>query len=140
MSGPVLLDTCALLGVVGFQPFASSGVRAIQDAGEGGAYLSEISALEIAQACRFKHDPKLDPIRRDARGWFVRLLQRPTFSLALFSIDVAVEAYALPDPLHRDPVDRVLIATARLLRMPIVTSDAKIIAYAALGHVDAVAC
>jgi PIN domain nuclease of toxin-antitoxin system len=42
--------------------------------------------------------------------------------------------------LHADPVDRLIIATARHLGMPIVTSDRKILAYAEAGHVAAIAC
>lgn len=45
-------------------------------------------------------------------------------------IDVphAVRAAALP-PHHRDPIDRVLVAQAQLLSVPIMTADAKITSY-----------
>lgn len=38
------------------------------------------------------------------------------------------------------PAIRLLIATARHLGIPIVTRDAKIVAYAEQGHVQAVLC
>jgi len=39
------------------------------------------------------------------------------------------EAYSLPPPIHRDPADRLLIATARLERLTLVTTDGKIQGY-----------
>ena len=46
----------------------------------------------------------------------------------------------MPGTLHRDPADRLLIATARDLGAPLVTRDARILAYAAQGHLDAIPC
>jgi antitoxin (DNA-binding transcriptional repressor) of toxin-antitoxin stability system len=40
--------------------------------------------------------------------------------------EVLAEAYSLPPPIHRDPADRILIATARHERLTLVTSDGKI--------------
>jgi hypothetical protein len=37
-------------------------------------------------------------------------------------------------------MDRLTVATARHLGLPIVTGDRKIIAYAAAGHAQVVAC
>jgi len=42
---------------------------------------------------------------------------------------VAVEAYALPEPFHRDPADRMLVATARLHDLGLITADSRILAY-----------
>lgn len=46
----------------------------------------------------------------------------------------------LPALLHSVPADRMLIATARALGVLILTSDRKILAYADMGHVQAIAC
>jgi PIN domain nuclease of toxin-antitoxin system len=46
----------------------------------------------------------------------------------------------LPPPIHKDPADRLLIATARSLNVPIVTRDRFILDYAEAGHVDAIVC
>ena len=53
---------------------------------------------------------------------------------------IALATAELPNPLHDDPADRLLIATARDLDVPLVTRDARILAYAAAGHVRAIAC
>lgn len=54
--------------------------------------------------------------------------------------EIAVVASFLPGNMHRDPADPLLVATARHLGMPIVTRDAKIIAYAAQGFVRVLPC
>ena len=46
----------------------------------------------------------------------------------------------LPDLAHRDPADRMLIATARAHDLTLITRDRAILAYAALGHVRAIEC
>lgn len=53
--------------------------------------------------------------------------------------DVAFAAYTLPEPFHRDPADRLIVAHARVAGWPVVTCDRKIIAYAGAGHVEVVA-
>lgn len=50
--------------------------------------------------------------------------------------EIMAEACSLPPPIHRDPADRVLIATARHERLTLVTKDGKIIGY---PHVATVA-
>ena len=46
----------------------------------------------------------------------------------------------LPRNFRGDPADRLLIATARQLDVPIVTRDRAILAYAKAGHVKGIAC
>ena len=43
---------------------------------------------------------------------------------------IAVDAVALPGEFHKDPADRLIVATARKLGAPIVTADEKIRNYA----------
>ena len=52
----------------------------------------------------------------------------------------AIAAGWLPGDCHRDPADRLLIATARYLNIPIVTRDSGIAAYAAQGLVGLIRC
>jgi PIN domain nuclease of toxin-antitoxin system len=50
---------------------------------------------------------------------------------------IAVEAGTLPAGIHGDPGDRMIVATARHLACPLLTSDREILAYADQGHVQA---
>jgi PIN domain nuclease of toxin-antitoxin system len=42
---------------------------------------------------------------------------------------IAVDSANLPGPFHRDPADQIIVATARVLKLPLVTLDARIWAY-----------
>jgi PIN domain nuclease of toxin-antitoxin system len=44
--------------------------------------------------------------------------------------DIAVLAYALPGSFHKDPADRILVATAIHHGLTLVTADERILAYA----------
>lgn len=48
------------------------------------------------------------------------------------------DAGSLPGTLHGDPCDRIMIATARALGCPLLTTDRKILDYAAAGHLQAI--
>jgi PIN domain nuclease of toxin-antitoxin system len=72
--------------------------------------------------------------------WFARSMAGPGIKPASLTADIAIAASQLPDPLHGDPADRLLIATARHFSLPIVTRNARIIAYAEAGRVAVVAC
>jgi PIN domain nuclease of toxin-antitoxin system len=142
IAGAVLLDTCALIWLANGDRMAPSATRAIIQAGlDGGIFVSPVSAWEIGMLSRpranrggalvFLPDPKT---------WFTRLLARPGLRLVDLSPEIAIDASLLPEPLHADPTDRLLIATARHLGTPIVTRDSKIADYAAAGHVAVLPC
>jgi PIN domain nuclease of toxin-antitoxin system len=72
--------------------------------------------------------------------WLADVLSRRGVRLTPLEPEVALSASYIPSPLHSDPADRLLIATARDLGVPLVTRDPRILDYAALGHVEAIAC
>lgn len=43
--------------------------------------------------------------------------------------EITVEACQLPGEFHHDPADEMIVATARLLKIPLLTADAKILGY-----------
>jgi PIN domain nuclease of toxin-antitoxin system len=96
--------------------------------GLGGGLLSRPGR---AGTIRFLPDPK---------SWFARVLAAPAVKEAPLTSDIAIDSSHLPPPFHGDPADRLLIATARHLGMPIVTRDRHINAYAASGYIQAIAC
>jgi len=50
---------------------------------------------------------------------------------------VAVEAYNLPEPFHRDPADRQIVACARLHEFTVVTADARILSWKHVAALNA---
>ncbi len=100
--------------------------------------VSPVSAWEIGLLARRPHGTlSFQPSPQD---WFADLLALPGMRLAPLSSRAAIAASHLPGQVHRDPADRLLIATARELDVPLVTRDQRILAYAAQGHVQAIAC
>lgn len=60
----------------------------------------------------------------------------PTYVRSLpMDVPTALEVSRLPGKLHGDPADRVLAAAARIHRCPLLTSDAKLLAY---PHVETI--
>ncbi|WP_375398768.1 type II toxin-antitoxin system VapC family toxin [uncultured Sphingomonas sp.] len=137
----ILLDTCAAIWLVHDGPLGAPARRAIVDAGRAtGVFVSPVTAWEIGfLTYPAKGAPRLQFLP-DPKTWFANLMAMPAIRAAAFDGDIAIEAAMLPGDFHRDPADRLLVATARLLDLTIVTSDAKILAYAAAGHVRAIAC
>ena len=43
--------------------------------------------------------------------------------------EIAMKSAILPGEFHKDPADRMLVATARKLAVPLVTADEKILRY-----------
>ena len=58
----------------------------------------------------------------------------------LVTTEIFISSCFLPEPLHKDPFDRILIATAREHDLTIITRDRAILAYGAAGHVRTLAC
>jgi PIN domain nuclease of toxin-antitoxin system len=51
--------------------------------------------------------------------------------------DIAIEAYRLPEPFHRDPADRQIVACARLGGLTVVTADDRILDWTHVTTQDA---
>jgi len=58
--------------------------------------------------------------------WLRLALHPGAVRLAQITRDVALELFALPSTFHRDPADRMIVATARALQMPVLTYDKRI--------------
>jgi PIN domain nuclease of toxin-antitoxin system len=135
----VLLDTCAIIWMVEDAPLDGRARAAIRRAAASHTVLvSPVSAWEVGLLANrvsagfaFQPSPVL---------WFQTLLARPGICLTPLTPEAAIQAASLPGEPHRDPADRLLIATARDLGAPLVTRDSRILAYAAQGHLDAISC
>lgn len=53
------------------------------------------------------------------------------------TLDIAVEAYRIPEPFHRDPADRQIVACARLHELTVVTADERILDWGHVAVLDA---
>ena len=61
------------------------------------------------------------------RTWFDNVLAAPLVDLVRITPAIASEVAALPNSFHRDPADRTIVATARVLGATLLTNDRLII-------------
>ncbi len=133
----VLLDTCALIWFATESKLRKNALDAIFNAAlDQGILVSPVSAWEIGLIAKRKSLGFL----LEPKQWFEDFMAKDGVRPAPLTAAIAIDATYLPEPLHNDPGDRLLIATARHLGFPLVTRDRKIEAYAELGHVAVIRC
>ena len=132
----ILLDTNVLVWLIMGDTRLKPERRAlIEDARvEEGVRVSAITAWEISMLV---DKGRLD-LRREVSKWIEAVFSAPGVRIASISPAIAVDAGRLPGAIHGDPADRLIIATARELGCPLLTSDKRILAYAAAGHVSVI--
>lgn len=78
-------------------------------------------------------------LSRDPVAWFDALVEAGV-ELASMAPGILVASSSLPGPAPRDPADRILAATARIMNYRLMTRDKGLLEFASAGHLDAVAC
>ena len=96
-----------------------------------GFTISAISCWEIALL--YSKDRVSIPCQLDE--WFDKALAYPGITEEVISREIAIEATRIPQPFHADPADRILVSTSRLLSIPLLTADKRILAY---DHVQSI--
>jgi PIN domain nuclease of toxin-antitoxin system len=127
----VLLDTCAVLWAVMEPEKLSSRARTVLSEPDTRAMVSPMSCVEIA--CAVERGRVI--LDRHWRLWFRHFIEENDWDVATIDLRVVEEAYSLADFQHRDPVDRLVVATARVHSCPVVTADRRILDY---PHVDTI--
>ena len=138
----LLLDTCAVIWLANGEPLPPAALSAIIAAGlSNSIFVSTASAWELNLLSRPKpgHQPAVRCLP-DAETWFATFMAGPGIKAAPVTPALTVEAFNLPGDFHADPINRLIVATARHLDIPIVTSDPKMLGYAAEGYVRVIPC
>lgn len=125
----IVLDTHALLwwasGEVG--QLSAAAQQAIEhEATSGQIKVSSISAWELAMLVARGRVA----LSMDVGQWLSVLGQVESMSFVPVDNDIAIKSTELPGDFHKDPADRIIVATARKLSAPLVTADDKIRSYA----------
>ncbi|APH73778.1 type II toxin-antitoxin system VapC family toxin [Aquibium oceanicum] len=138
MTGKLLLDTCAIIWIATNEPIRPEAKSAIDAAvsGDDKVRVSPISAWELGLLSAKGRMPTALP----PSSLFRDVAMADGVRVEALSPEVLIASSFLPGTLHRDPADRILIATARAHDLAIVTRDRIILDYAGQGHVKAVAC
>ena len=85
--------------------------------------VSDISLLEIATLVSLGRVRLHIPLR----DWLERAVAPPLVERVGISPAVTAELASLPDTFHRDPADRILVATARVHGATLLTQDSRIL-------------
>jgi PIN domain nuclease of toxin-antitoxin system len=99
----------------------------------GKIYVSAISVWEIGMLEAKGRIHLKEPVSQ----WIDRALKAPCIYLAPLTQEILIESCYLPGTLHADPADRMIISTARILSIPIITRDSRILEYATQGYINA---
>ena len=128
----ILLDTHMWVWwVQGDSRLSPSELEAMDKHARQGYGVSVISCWEVAMLHslgRVEFSCSLDE-------WLDLALSYPGVEFVELSRSIVVDSCRLPGSIHRDPADRMLIATARENSCPLLTADGKILNY---EHLDAI--
>ena len=113
----MLLDTCALLWLASAQEKLTDQTLKVIDTAPA-VYVSAISAFEIG----IKSQVGKLRLPVPARQWFDAIVEHHDLTVIDLDVTVCIRATELP-PIHRDPCDRFIIATALERDLSIVTTD-----------------
>lgn len=116
--GPIILDTCALLWLAAGGGQLSDAALARIDTAVV-VHASAISGFEIGLKCR---GGKLT-LPATPQKWFETVLEQHSIEILQLDLSICILSTQLP-AIHRDPCDRLIIATAQVKNIPIVTTDA----------------
>lgn len=106
--------------------FTSAMERIVNDHQGEGIGICAISFWEVAQLVKRNRIA----VSMDAETWIRTALAAPSVVPIELSPSIAADSVNLPGQFHRDPADQMIVATARVLNCPLLTADARILAYA----------
>ena len=120
-----LLDTHVLIWWLGGSARLSTAQHgALSKANaESPLLVSDISLWEVATLWHLGRIQLSLPLRE----WLDKAVAPPLVRRQGISPAVAAELATLPESFHRDPADRILVATARVLGATLVTQDQRIV-------------
>ena len=124
MSVGYLLDTCAWLDAFNEPQLLRPETRSL---------INQLTMIQVASISLLEVSRKAEtgdlllsaPIER----WFQAVLPPGKSQVLEITPEIAVEACRLPAEFHKDPADRLIVATARLKNLVVITSDHKILGY-----------
>ncbi|CAN5266951.1 type II toxin-antitoxin system VapC family toxin [soil metagenome] len=119
-----ILDTCTLIWLILQQEELSNKAKSSIHRHAGSLFVSSMSAFEITMHANKKvlilPSPPLE--------WFNEALLRHGLIEIPVDANIASSSVQLP-PIHKDPIDRIIIATAARQKLNVLTPDKHMHAY-----------
>jgi PIN domain nuclease of toxin-antitoxin system len=122
----IVLDTHIWIWWVhGDEKLTASQLEVIEANEDGEIGISAISLWEIAKLVENKRLELPVPLEK----WFKQALSYPGVQIIELTPEIATESTRLPGEFHKDPADQMIVATARVIKCKLVTSDERILNY-----------
>ncbi len=133
----LLLDTHVWIWLMeGVSALSSKHQKLINDSAQHGQVcIAAISMWEVSMLAMKEQIILEKPIL----AWIQEAINLPGIEVKALSPEIAAESCQLPDGFHGDPADRLIIATARLHSLTLLTHDEKIMNYAKKQYISVVA-
>jgi PIN domain nuclease of toxin-antitoxin system len=123
----IVLDTHALVWwVTGDGTLSRRAKAAIDREPSGEVIVCAISAWEIAMLV----ERERLVLSMEVSAWLAAVAAIQSVRFVPIDTEIAARSVDLPGKFHKDPADRMIVATARKFAAPVVTRDEKIRAYA----------
>lgn len=124
----IVLDTHTWIWFISNPDLLSKPAKAAVDAAvkDKRILISSISAWELALLVTKKRMK----LTLDVTDWIAKSESLPFIQFVPVTNSIAAKSVNLPLPLHPDPADRIIIATALSVGAPLVTRDEKLLDYA----------
>ena len=104
---------------------SNTAVAMIRGAKTDERFIASISIWEFAMmAAKKKIELKISPAK-----WLSRAIDVSGMTVIDLSPDVAIDSCNLPGVFHKDPADRIIVATARIHNLTLLSKDQKILDY-----------
>jgi PIN domain nuclease of toxin-antitoxin system len=122
----ILLDTHVWIWYVDQSGrLAERHLQAIEEHRSIGIGISAISCWEVAKLVEHRRLKLACSIS----SWMESALAQEEVRVLELSPRIAVESTMLPGPFHRDPADQIIVATARVHDLVLLTEDEKLTGY-----------
>lgn len=120
----IVLDTHVLIWWAAGDPQLSRAARdAIEaEAQDGEILVSAISAWEVAMLAKAGRLA----LTMEAEVWLDTIAQVRAIRFVPVDVGISIQSVQLPGEFHKDPADRIIVATARRHSAPLISADMKI--------------
>ena len=128
----ILLDTHAWWwSLTEPENLSKTAIKTIRQTKSDQRMIASISIWEFAMMAAKKRIR----LKISVAKWLSRALKETGLGVIEISPEIAIDASNLPGNFHKDLADRLIVATARVNNLRLVTKDEKMLSY---PHVDAV--
>ena len=121
----IVIDTHVLVWwVSGDKSLSATAAKLIKDTldNDSEVIVSSISAWEISMLI----EKGRLVLSMDVESWLDEVAQIDGVRFVPVDNEIGIKSTVLPGEFHKDPADRMIVATARKLAVPLVTADEKI--------------